>query len=147
MKKMLIFFAIGAVLLVSITTRGQQPTPWLSDAERIRFEKLRESGCEALYNLDNKRAQAEFSEMVRLFPQHPAGQHYLASALFFETLYKSRRLQSLLYSSKYFYSGSEDKVEPNLVKQFRTLTREAQRLPAGGLRTDPQTTEGTHSLR
>jgi tetratricopeptide (TPR) repeat protein len=146
MKKVLIFFAIGAVLLVSITTRGQQPTPWLSDAERIRFEKLRESGCEALYNLDNKRAQAEFSEMVRLFPQHPAGQHYLASALFFETLYKSRRLQSSLYSSKSFYSGSEDKVEPNLVKQFRTLTREAQRLAEARLQQYPKDTEALYFL-
>src|SRR4030095_1241580 len=146
MKKVLIFFAIGAVLLVSITTRGQQPTPWLSDAERIRFEKLRESGCEALYNLDNKRAQAEFSEMVRLFPQHPAGQHYLASALFFETLYKSRRLQSSLYSSKSFYSGSEDKVEPNLVKQFRTLTREAQRRAEARLQQCPKDTEALYFL-
>jgi hypothetical protein len=82
MKKVFISFAIGAVLLVSITTQGQQPTPWLSDTERVRFEKLRESGCEALYNLDNKRARADFSEMVRLFPQHPAGQQYLASTLF-----------------------------------------------------------------
>jgi hypothetical protein len=146
MKKVFISFAIGAVLLVSITTRGQQPTPWLSDTERVRFETLRESGCEALYNLDNKRARADFSEMVRLFPQHPAGQQYLASTLFFEALYKSRRLQSSLYSSKSFYSGSEDKVDPDLVNQFRTYTREAQRLAEVRLQQYAKDTEALYFL-
>ena len=146
MKKVFISFAIGAVLLGAITTRGQQPTLWLSDAERVRFETLRESGCEALYNLDNKRARADFSEMVRLFPQHPAGQQYLASTLFFEALYKSRRLQSSLYSSKSFYSGSEDKVDPDLVNQFRTFTREAQRLAEVRLQQYAKDTEALYFL-
>lgn len=146
MKNVFISSVIAVALLGAITTHGQQPTPWLTDAERVRFEKLRESGCEALYNLDNKMARAEFSEMVRLFPQHPAGQQYLASALFLETLYKSRRLQSSLYSSKSFYSGSEDKVDPDLVNQFRTFTREAQRLAEVRLQQYPKDTEALYFL-
>jgi len=146
MKNVFISSVIAVALLGAITTHGQQPTPWLTDSERVRFEKLRESGCEALYNLDNKTARADFSEIVRLFPQHPAGPQYLASALFFETLYKSRRLQSSLYSSKSFYSGSEDEVDANLANQFRTFTREAQRLAETRLQHYPKDTEALYFL-
>jgi tetratricopeptide (TPR) repeat protein len=112
----------------------------------VRFEQLRDSGCEALYNLDYKTARIHFSEIVRLLPQHPAGPQYMASALLFETLYKSRRLQASLYSSKSFYSGSEDKADPNIVKQFRTFTREAQRLADTRLKQYPKDTEALYIL-
>ena len=70
----------------------------------------------------------------------------MASALLFETLYKSRRLQASLYSSKSFYSGSEDKADPNVVKQFRTLTRDAQRLADARLKQYPKDTEALYFL-
>jgi len=99
MKKLFIGSAVVALLLTG-TVRGQQPgNSWLSGAERSRFERLRESGCEALYNLDYRTARADFSEIVRLFRQHPAGPQYLASTFLLETLYKSRRLQASLYST------------------------------------------------
>ena len=121
------FAAVVVTLLLNAIAGGQQlNSSWLSDAERIRFERLRESGCEALYNLDYRTAQADFSEIARLFPQHPAGPQNLASVLLLETLYKSRRLQASLYSTKSFYSNGDDKVDPNILKQFRALTRDAQ---------------------
>ena len=109
------------MLLLTVIVVGQANNRWLSDTERVRFEQLRDSGCEALHNLDYKTARIHFSEIVHLFPQHPAGPQYMASALLFETLYKSRRLQASLYSSKSFYSGSEDKADPDIVNQFGRL--------------------------
>src|ERR1700749_2601528 len=85
-----LFIISVAAFLLTGTARGQQQSgsQWLRDAERGRFEQLRDSGFEALYNLDYREARADFSELARLFPQHPAGPQYLASALMFETLYK-----------------------------------------------------------
>ena len=53
---------VGLLLLTGIVV-GQANNPWLSDTERIRFEQLRDSGCEALYNLDYKTARIHFSEI------------------------------------------------------------------------------------
>jgi hypothetical protein len=143
MKRLVVGFAVVAALSLTGTVRGQQPqgSPWVSDAERVRFEQLRDSGCEALYNLDYEKARADFSELARLFPKHPAGSQYLASALLFETLYKSRRLQASLYSTKSFYSKGEDEVDPNVVKQFRTLTGEAQSLAVARRKQYPKDTD------
>ena len=141
------FAAVVVAVLLTGSTRAQQANNQsLSDTERSRFEELRDSGCEALYNLDYKTARVQFSEMVRLFPQHPAGPQYLAGALLFETLYKSRRLQASLYNSKSFYSGNEDKSDPNITKQFRTLTRDAQRLAEARLKQYPKDTEALYFL-
>lgn len=142
----LLFVSVVALLLTG-TARGQQPdSPWVSDAERGRFEQLRDSGYEALYNLDYGKARADFSELARLFPQHPAGTQYLASALMFETLYKSRRLQASLYSTKYFYAKSDDKTDPEVAKQFWTLTGEAQSLAAARRKQYPKDTEALYYL-
>ena len=145
MMRMLVVSVVA--LLLTGTARGQQPdSPWVGDAERGRFEQLRDSGFEALYNLDYEKARADFSELVRLFPQHPAGSQYLASALMFETLHKSRRLQASLYSTKSFYSKSDDKADPEVVKQFRTLTGEAQSLAAARLKQYPKDAEALYYL-
>ena len=50
------FKAIVGLLLLTGIVVGQANKPWLSDAERIRFERLQEGG-EALYNLDHKTAR------------------------------------------------------------------------------------------
>lgn len=148
MKRLVVGFAVVTALLLAGTARGQQQpgSPWVSDAERGRFEQLRDSGCEALYNLEYEKARADFSELVRLFPQHPAGSQYLASALLFETLYKSRRLQASLYSTKSFYSKGEDEVDPNVVKQFWSLTGEAQNLAVARRKQYPKDTEALYYL-
>jgi hypothetical protein len=142
-----LFIVSVVALLLTGTVRGQQPgDQWLSDAERRQFEQLRNSGFEALYNLDYGKARADFSELTRLFPQHPAGPQYLASALMFETLYKSRRLQASLYSTKSFYSKSDDKVDPEVVKQFQTFTGEAQSLASARLKQYPKDTEAVYYI-
>jgi hypothetical protein len=79
---------------------AQQPSsPWLTDAERARFEELRRSGLDALYNIDYDKAQRDFKEIVQLYPNHPGGYQLLAARVWIKTLYESRRLQVSLYSS------------------------------------------------
>jgi hypothetical protein len=70
MKKLFVCYAAAVALLLCGTARGQQQPgeKWMGDAERERFERLREEGCAALYNLDYATARADFSELVRLFP-------------------------------------------------------------------------------
>ena len=146
-KQLLIGSVVAVAFLLTGAVRGQQASnPWLSDKEQSRFEQLRTNGCEALFNLDYKTARADFFEIIRLFPQHPAGPQYMASALLFETLYKMRRLQTSLYSKKSFYSNSEDKADPNIVREFRTFTREAQLLAEARLKQYPKDTEALFFL-
>ncbi|HEY9504012.1 MAG TPA: hypothetical protein VIR01_20400, partial [Pyrinomonadaceae bacterium] len=56
-------------------------------------------------------------------------------------LYESRRLQSSLYSSESFYTNGDDKVDPNIVTEFRNLTREARRLSEVRLKQNPKDVE------
>ena len=82
------------VLLTAFIVPAQQPSsPWLTDAERARFEELRRSGLDALYNIDYDKAQRDFKEIVQLFPNHPGGYQLLAARVWIKTLYESRRLQ------------------------------------------------------
>jgi tetratricopeptide (TPR) repeat protein len=146
-KRLFYFPAILVALLAAINTLGQQPTtPWLTEAERAQFDKLHDSGINALYNLEYDKARRDFSEIARLFPQFPAGPQYLASSLWIETLYKSRRLQASLYSTKSFYSNSEEKPDPKVVAQFRDLTRQAQKLSEARLKAYPKDVEALYFL-
>src|SRR5215208_8524991 len=115
---------LGLLLAMAFVAAAQQPSsPWLTDSERARFEELRRSGLDALYNIDYDKAQRDFKEIVRLYPNHPGGHQLLAARLWIKTLYESRRLQSSLYSSEAFYSSGDDKVDPKIVTEFRNLTR------------------------
>src|SRR5437016_5300411 len=100
---------------MAISTAGQSTqqsnSAWLTETERARFEQLRDGGFQALYNLDYEKARQNFAEIEKSFPQHPGGPQYLASSLWIETLHKSRRLQSSLYSSKSFYSNGDEKPD------------------------------------
>lgn len=115
--------------------------PWLTDADRPQFEQLRRGGTEALYNLDYDKALKDFKEIARLYPNHPAGPQLLAARLWMKTLYETRRLQSSLYSSESFYSTGDDKVDPAIVNEFRTLTREAKRRADARVKADPKDIE------
>ena len=116
--------------------------PWLTDSERARFEELRRSGLDALYNIDYDKANRDFKEIVQLYPNHPGGYQLLAARLWIKTLYESRRLQVSLYSSESFYVNSEDdKVDPKIVTEFRNLTREAKRLAEAKLKQEPKNVE------
>ena len=145
-------FAVLLLVLVSATlnVRAQQPTPqataWLTDAEKVRFEVLRKSGLEALYNIDYDKALKDFKEIATLYPNHPGGPQLLAARLWIKTLYESRRLQSSLYGSESFYTNGDDKVDPKVLDEFRALTREAKRLSEAKLKQDPKNIEAMDFL-
>jgi tetratricopeptide (TPR) repeat protein len=138
-------YLIGLLCLLILTSplQAQQPaSSLLSETDQARFESLRRSGLEALYNIDYDSARKDFKEITRLFPNHPGGPSLLAAALWIKTLYDSRRLQSSLYNSQSFYSnGEDDKVDPNVISEFRTLTREARRLSEVRLKQNPKDVE------
>src|SRR6266852_1793549 len=99
----------------------------LTSAARTFTDMFWISGSEALFNLDYETARKSFKEMAQEFPNYPAGPQFLADSLWIETLYQTRRLQSSLYGSDdTFYSTSDDKADPKVVDQFRSLTREAR---------------------
>jgi hypothetical protein len=142
------YFGVLVLLLTAaLSATAQQPSsPWLTDAERARFEELRRSGLDALYNIDYDKANRDFKEIVQLYPNHPGGYQLLAARLWIKTLYESRRLQVSLYSSESFYSNGDDKVDPKIVTEFRNLTREAKRLAEAKLKQEPKNIEALDFL-
>ena len=143
------FTGIVLLLAATLSVAAQQASsssPWLTDTERARFEELRRSGLEALYNIDYDKAEQEFKEIVRLYPNHPGGYQLLAARLWIKTLYESRRLQVSLYSSESFYTNGDDKVDPKIVTEFRNLTRESKRLAEARLKQDQKNIEALDFL-
>ena len=142
------FFCVVLMVVMGAFGVMAQPTSsaWLTDAERARFEELRRSGLDALYNIDYDKAQKDFNEIVKLYPSHPGGYQLLAARLWIKTLYESRRLQVSLYSSESFYSNGDDKVDPKIVTEFRNLTREAKRLAEAKLKQEPKNIEALDFL-
>jgi tetratricopeptide (TPR) repeat protein len=138
------FGVLVLLLLTTLTTFAQQP--WLTDAERVKFEELRRSGLDALYNIDYDKAERDFKEIVRLYPNHPGGYQLLAARVWIKTLYESRRLQVSLYSSESFYTNGDDKVDPKIVTEFRNLTRESKRLAEAKLKQEPKNIEALDFL-
>src|SRR5215213_9783544 len=140
------FFGVLVLLLVSVVCSYGQSSAWLSDTERVKFEELRRSGLDALYNIDYDKAQQDFKEIVRLYPNHPGGYQLLAARLWIKTLYETRRLQVSLYSSESFYTNGDDKVDPKIVTEFRNLTRESRRLAEAKLKQEPKNIEALDFL-
>lgn len=141
--------ALAIVMIVSFGHAfGQQagPTPWLTETDRAKFESLRAAGFEALSNIDYENARKNFTEIARLFPNHPAGPQFLADTLWIETLYETRRLQSSLYNTESFYSEDEDKADPRVIDQFRTWTRQAKQLAQARLKQYPRDVEALYYL-
>lgn len=134
------------VLLLAVAVSASAQQPWLTEAERERFETLRRSGLDALYNIDYDKAERDFKEIVRLMPNHPGGYQLLAARMWIKTLYESRRLQSSLYSSEGFFANGDDKVDPRIVTEFRNLTREARRLAEAKLKQEPKNVEALDFL-
>jgi tetratricopeptide (TPR) repeat protein len=145
--KYFISLMIAAFVLAAASARAQTTLGGstqgvsMTENERAQFDSLRRSGLEALYNLDYDKAQKDFKEIVRLYPNHPAGPQLLAARLWIKTLYESRRLQSSLYSSESFYSSGDDKVDPKIIAAFRNFTRDAKRLAEGRLKQNPKDIE------
>src|SRR2546423_4265565 len=143
-KSKLWLAAIVVLMTCAASSYAQQP--WLTDAERTKFEVLRIAGSEVLFNVDYDGARKNFEEMADAFPNYPAGPQFLADTLWTETLYETRKLQSSLYGSDSFYSNSEDKADPKVVDQFRTLTRQARVLTEARLKLFPKDTEALYFL-
>lgn len=134
-----------SILALAFVTQAQPAnSTWLTQTERAKFEQLRISGSEALYNLDYEGARKIFKEMALAFPNYPAGPQFLADTLLIEALYQTRRLQASLYNSESFYSKNEDKADPKLVDQFRNYTRQARQLVEARLKLNPNDTEALY---
>ena len=140
------FFGVLVLLLVAVFSSNAQSSAWLSDTERAKFDELRRSGLDALYNIDYDKADRDFKEIVRLYPSHPGGYQLLAARVWIKTLYESRRLQVSLYSSESFYTNGDDKVDPKIVTEFRNLTRESKRLAEAKLKQEPKNIEALDFL-
>ncbi len=140
------FICVLLVLVVLAGTGVSQTKNTLSETDRARFDALRRSGLAALYDLDYEKARKDFSEIARLFPDHPAGPQLLAARVWIKTLYETRRLQSSLYSSESFYTQGDDKVDAKVVAEFRNLTREAKRLAEARLKQNPKDIEALDAL-
>ncbi len=117
-----------------------------AEFDRKRFDALRAEGFEALYNLDYERARQHFKEMMRFFPDHPAGSQFLAVSIWLKTLNESRRLQAALYNTDDFYAEKEDKADPKILAEFRDLTRQTKTLAEARLRRDPKDAEALYFL-
>jgi tetratricopeptide (TPR) repeat protein len=143
-------YILATISILFVFSSGlAQPaaTPWLTDTERAKFETLRITGSEALFNLDYETARKSFKEMAVAFPNYPAGPQFLADSLWIETLYQTRRLQSSLYGGDdTFYSTSDDKVDPAIIDQFRTLTRQARLLTEARLKQTPRDVEALYFM-
>ena len=86
--------------------------------------EIRSAGNEALYNLDYATAREKLTKLRDRLPQHPAGDLNLAVLVWMEHLYKTRRLQTTLYTQEGFYAGGTkskegDQVEAGVDKAFR----------------------------
>src|SRR5258708_7785113 len=143
-------YILASVLIIFVFSFGlaqQGSSPWLTNTERAKFETLRIAGSEGLFNLDYEGARRSFKEMAQAFPNYPAGPQFLADSLWIETLYQTRRLQSSLYGGDdSFYSTSDDKADPAIVDQFRTLTRQARLLAEARLKQNPRDPEALYFL-
>jgi tetratricopeptide (TPR) repeat protein len=128
------------VLALSLTARAQKAsTPQPALVDRTLSDASFTKGIEAMHDLDFEEARRRFEEVKQRFPDHPAGQYYLAANLFLRTLTEPSRLLPLLSNlsgSKTFGEKSEDKVDQETMQQFRALTRQARLLARARLERD-----------
>jgi tetratricopeptide (TPR) repeat protein len=110
------------------------------------FDRLRNEGNDALYNIDYQTARARYLRMTQVEPDHPAGYVYLANNLWLETLNSSRRLSTSLYSSGSFYQqvGQEDKADPKREREFNDLIKQSIALSKARLLKNPDDVEALY---
>ena len=142
-RQIILLLALLTISNVSFAQRVEEVTPGAAD--RIKLHDLRVQGYEALYSLDYDTANRTFKEMVRLFPDHPAGPQCLAATLWVQELNHSRLRQASLYSNESFYSRDE-KSDPHLVEQFHNWTRTATHLAEARLKRNPGDLEALYFL-
>jgi hypothetical protein len=131
--------ALGVALLLLMPLAGAAAQPSEKAAPTAaappEMVELRRAGYEASYNLDYATARAKFEEIRRRWPQHPAGDLYVANVVWLEYLYRLRRLQTSLYQNESFYAGVEsssektetgDALDPQVDRTFRALMSSAK---------------------
>jgi hypothetical protein len=128
---------------IALSQTAEKITP--ADSSLARFDELRRKGYDALYNLDYEAARSVFKEMLRLYPDHPAGAQCMAATLWLEELNRARHVQASLYSTESFYSGDE-KPDPRMVEQFRQWTRLARQLAETRLKRNPKDIDALYFL-
>jgi tetratricopeptide (TPR) repeat protein len=107
------------------------------------YDRLRAEGNRAVYNLDYQGAKEKFLQMTKLAPDRPAAYVYLANNLWLETLNKSRRLSTSLYSGTSFYiqKSESDSSDRDRDREFDRLINQAVALATAGLRKNPADAE------
>jgi len=110
-----------------------------------QLDTLRAAGYEALYNLDYDGARRRFTELARLFPDHPAGPQCIAATVWLQLLNQSWRLKASLYNNE-AYSGNREKIDRKLLEEFRNAIRQAKALSETRLRKDPSDVEALYFL-
>jgi tetratricopeptide (TPR) repeat protein len=114
--------------------------------DEAEYERLRVAGNDAVYNLDYEKARRTFEKMAALAPDQPAGYVYLANNLWLETLNRSRRLSSSLYSSASFFAQGtpEQNVDSQRDSQFSALIKRALEVAEARLKINPQDTQSLY---
>src|SRR5436305_15257928 len=89
-------------------------------ADLAEFDRIRQEGNDALYNMDYAVARDRYTQMTRLAPDHPAGYVYLANNLWLEMLNQNRRLTTSTYTGGAIYEPdtAEDNIDPNRDRKF-----------------------------
>src|SRR5215211_4727016 len=143
--------SMGAELIVTgLQTTSQQasnnPAKASAPIDAAEFDRLRNEGNDALYNMDYKTARDRYQRMTQIMPDHPAGYVYLANNLWLETLNSSRRLSTSLYTSGSFYAqeSDEDKVDPKRDREFNDLIKQALEKTKARLLLNPSDAEALY---
>jgi tetratricopeptide (TPR) repeat protein len=110
------------------------------------FDRIRQEGNDALYNMDYAAARDRYTQMTKLAPDHPAGYVYLANNLWLELLNQSRRLTTSTYTGGSFYEQDkdEDKVDPKRDREFSELIKQALATTQARLRSNPKDAEALY---
>jgi len=117
-----------------------------SDGQAAEYDRLRNEGNRAVYNLDYAGAREKFVQMTKVAPERPAAYVYLANDLWLETLNKSRRLSTSLYSGTSFYvqKGETDALDKERDKEFERLITRAVSLATAALQKNPADAEALY---
>jgi tetratricopeptide (TPR) repeat protein len=108
------------------------------------FDRLRAEGFDAIFNLDYGKARERFRQMVKMWPDHPAGYLYLANSIWLEALYERHRLLSSFYVSRSFYAQGSDRTDSGRGREFNELIKKALDAAASRLRKNPKDAEALY---
>src|SRR5215510_14821792 len=125
------------ILLCALLAPGAVTQPAANAAANsAEFDRLRQEGNAALYNMDYATARERYTQMTVLAPDHPAGYVCLANNLWLELLNQSRRLTTSTYTGGSFYEQDkdEDKVDPKRDREFAEFIKQALALTQKQLR-------------